>query len=81
MNKDFDVDEGCKRAEQRAKLALSIGVIILLLCGLALLGQMSKEDNDVSEKYYCQMVHEGLQPDYNETYKQGKCPKPLEKQP
>lgn len=54
-------------------------IIILLICGIALLGQMSKEDNDVSEKYYCQMVHEGVQPDYNGTYEQGKCPE-LEKQ-
>lgn len=80
MSNDFDIEEACKRAEHRAKLMLSVGVIVLLLSGLALLGKMSKEDNDVSEKYYCQMVHEGVQPDYNGTYKQGKCPKPLETQ-
>ena len=63
------------------QLAFSCFVIALLIGLLSLLGWMEKKDNDVSEKYYCQMVHEGVQPDYNGAYKQGKCPQPLEKQP
>lgn len=51
-------------------------IIVACLIVLTLMvGIMSKDDNDSEQKYYCQMVHEGVQPDYNETYKQGKCPK------
>lgn len=53
----------------------SVAIVALLVAALGLLGNMSKQDNDMDEKNYCQMVHEGLQPDYNGTYKQGKCPK------
>lgn len=53
---------------------LSVITIICLVACLALVGNMSKEDNDKEQKYYCQMVHERVQPDYNGSYKQGKCP-------
>lgn len=57
----------------------SLLILAVIISAIGLLGWMEKKDNDVSEKYYCQMVHESIQPDYNGTYEQGKCPK-LEKQ-
>lgn len=60
-------------SDHERNVAFSVFVIICLVAGLALVANMSKEDNDKEQKYYCQMVHEGVQPDYNGTYKQGKC--------
>lgn len=60
-------------SDHARNVAFSVFVIICLVAWLALVASMSKEDNDNSESFYCQSVHDGLQPDYNGTYKQGKC--------
>lgn len=60
------------RAEEN--VMFSVICIIILVGLLALVGSMSKTDNDNAESFYCQGVHDGVQPDYNGTYKQGKCP-------
>lgn len=60
------------RAEENAMF--SVICIIILVGLLALVGSMSKTDNDMDQSFYCQSVHDGVQPDYNWTYKQGKCP-------
>lgn len=62
-----------------ANVMLSVLIIVALVGVLALLGHMSKTDNDMAESFYCQSVHDGLQDDYNGTYKQGKCPQSSEK--
>lgn len=61
-------------SDHERNIAFSVFLIICLVAGLALVANMSKEDNDMAESFYCQSVHDGLQPDYNGTYKQGKCP-------
>lgn len=61
-------------SDHARNVAFSTFLIICLVAGLALVANMSKEDNDKEQKYYCQMVHERVQPDYNGSYKQGKCP-------
>lgn len=61
-------------SDHERNVAFSVFVIICLVAGLALVANMSKEDNDNSESFYCQSVHDRMQPDYNGTYKQGKCP-------
>lgn len=80
-NKLNKLEEECAQTERAISLVWSALIIGVLLLIVSIVGMMSKEDNDVSEKYYCQMVHEGVQPDYNGSYKQGKCPQSLEKQP
>lgn len=61
-------------SDHERNVFLSVIAIICLVAGLALVGNMSKEDNDMAESFYCQSVHDGLQDDYNGSYKQGKCP-------
>lgn len=61
-------------SDHERNVAFSVFVIICLISGLALLANMTKEDNDMAESFYCQSVHDGLQDDYNGSYKQGKCP-------
>lgn len=68
------LENDIKRTESALRLLWSVLGIVMLISTIGLIGNMSKEDNDKEQKYYCQMVHEGVQPDYNETYKQGKCP-------
>ena len=76
MNNLNKLEEECAQTERAISLVWSALIIGALLLIVSLVGMMSKEDNDVSEKYYCQMVHEGVQPDYNKTSEQGKCPPP-----
>lgn len=61
-------------SDHERNVFLSVIAIICMVAGLALVGNMSKKDNDMAESFYCQSVHDGLKDDYNGPYKQGKCP-------
>ena len=73
------IENEIERIESTMRLIFSLLLIALLLGALSLVGRMSKTDNDMAESFYCQSVHDGLQNDYNGTYKQGKCPQSSEK--
>lgn len=77
MKNDKELQE-LEAAEDRTQSAISLiwslFIIAMLLSALGLVGNMSKVDNDMVESFYCQSVHDGLQDDYNGSYKQGKCP-------
>lgn len=72
------LEAAADRTQSAIRLIWSLFLITMLLCSFALIGNMSKVDNDMAESFYCQSVHDGLQEDYNGSYKQGKCPQSLE---
>lgn len=68
------IENDIKRTESALRLLWSLLGIVMLISTIGLIGKMTKEDNDLAESFYCQSVHDGLQDDYNGSYKQGKCP-------
>lgn len=72
------IDDLIKAGDQAEKVLISAMVILFLLLIIAIVGNLTKKDNDESEILYCKMVQEGVWPDYNESY-QLKCIKKVEK--
>ena len=55
---------------------MKTGALLLALLGLfGLAGAMDYEDQQAEQAHYCEMVREGLWPDYRGTYRR-ECPQP-----
>lgn len=63
-----EYDALIKKSERQVGLAVGLIIIAVLLSALALIGAMTKTDNDAEQELYCKLVHERVQPDYNGSY-------------
>ena len=52
---------------------LSLLIILVVLLAIGVVGGMDADDEQKEEDLFCEMVEQGVWPDYNKSY-QSKCP-------